>query len=109
MNSVYEKNKKKFQQHKIIITPSFICNSFQYASSALARKEIIEKSDKLENDLETLIRKNVGSSARVNRIIRFYHEDRFYLIKPKNYRFWLKSIAIKDADEILMDLIESGY
>lgn len=109
LNSVYEKNKKKFQQHKIIITPSFICNSFQYSSSALPRKETIEKSDKLENELEILIRQKVSSSARVNRIIRFYHENKFYLIKPRNYRFWLKSIAIKDADEILMDLIEAGY
>ncbi|HMV78878.1 MAG TPA: N-6 DNA methylase [Leptospiraceae bacterium] len=109
LNSVYEKNKKKFHQHKIIITPSFVCSSFQYGSSAISKKEMIEKSSKLEESLEMLVRKNLGTSARINRIILFYHEDKIYLIKPINCRFWLKSIAIQDADEILMDLIESGY
>jgi len=32
-----------------------------------------------------------------------------YFIKPKAYRFWLKSIAVRDADETFADLVKMGY
>ena len=36
-------------------------------------------------------------------------ENIIYLIKPKQLRFWLKSIAIRDADETFVDLRNQGY
>lgn len=108
LNSVYEKNQNKFYQSQIIKTSSFIYNSFHYTNSPIARKDLIKVQDTLESSFEKLIKKKTQSTI-INRIVLFYNDNSIYFIKPKNYRFWLKSIAIKDADEVLVDLIEAGY
>ncbi len=37
------------------------------------------------------------------------NDDIVYLIKPKQVRYWLRSIALRDADEMMVDLFKAGY
>ena len=32
-----------------------------------------------------------------------------YILKPDRLRYWLRSIALRDADEIMADLRSQGY
>jgi hypothetical protein len=42
------------------------------------------------------------------RLLRIYENDVIFLIKPKALRYWLKSTAIRDADDTFADLTEKG-
>jgi hypothetical protein len=46
----------------------------------------------------------------MTRIARIYDGKwAFYLLKPDRLRYWLPSIALRDADEILSDLRKQGF
>ena len=103
MNELYAKNGKSWQVGKIIETPMFIKYQFGFGKNGGLQKIKVEQKD------ETLIFPNIV----YQKIIRYYnHEngyDSLYLIKPKNRRYWLPSIALKDADDTFMDLRKAGY
>ena len=52
-------------------------------------------------------------SAVFTRITRIYGSqddyDYLILIKPTATRYWLNSIALRDADETIWDYYEAGY
>ena len=65
-------------------------------------------------DLITLFNNiQTNKGIRNQRIIRYYdHDDGFdfvYLIKPNSNRYWLQSIALRDADDTFMDLKQNGF
>ncbi|UWM78165.1 hypothetical protein N1937_25675 (plasmid) [Rhizobium sp. WSM4643] len=45
----------------------------------------------------------------MTRIARIYDDNLLFLIKPDRLRFWMRSIALRDADEVLADLRAQGY
>ncbi len=53
----------------------------------------------LEKYLEILLSKDLGRSLRCSRIVRHFEGKSLFIIKPKPKRYWLKSAAIRDADE----------
>ena len=102
LNSVY----KEFKPYKPLKTDSFICFPFYYRD----KPQIIEDSmDELEDDLYELIQNNTNTNSRIIRILRMYENNTIYLIKPKQARYWLRSVAIRDADETFADLVVQGY
>jgi len=46
---------------------------------------------------------------RTIRVLRFYSENIVLLVKPDRLRYWIRSTAIRDADETLIDLRRQGY
>ncbi len=46
---------------------------------------------------------------RTIRVLRFYSENFLLLVKPDRLRYWIRSIAIRDADETIIDLRQQGY
>jgi hypothetical protein len=37
--------------------------------------------------------------------LKIFIEDALYIVKPRNMRYWLRSTALNDADEIAGDLL----
>lgn len=102
LNSVY-KEFKPYEPQKI---GSFICYPFYYRD----KPQIIEDSmDEFEAALHELIQKKYNTNSRIVRILRMYENNTIYLIKPKQTRYWLRSVAIRDADETFADLVVQGY
>jgi len=102
LNSVY----KEFKPYKPLKTGSFICFPFYYRD----KPQIIEDSmDELEAALHELIQKKYNTNSRIVRMLRMYENNTIYLIKPKQTRYWLRSAAIRDADETFADLVAQGY
>ena len=50
--------------------------------------------------LDGLIQHDMGRALRCWRIVRHFSGKEIYIIKPKPRRYWLKSAAIRDADEM---------
>jgi hypothetical protein len=53
-----------------------------------------------------LIQTNTGQALRITRVLKIYENNKIYLIKPKQIRYWLKSIALRDVDETLDEILE---
>jgi len=66
-------------------------------------------ADELKGKLDSLLREQRGSGLNVTRIARIYDGDCIYLLKPDRLRYWLRSIALRDADETLADLWGQGF
>lgn len=61
-------------------------------------------------DLRSLIYDDKSQEyLRTIRVLRFYEKNVLLLIKPDRLRYWIRSTAIRDADETLLDLRSQGY
>ena len=63
--------------------------------------------NELTEHIESLIKTKYRSNVFLIKILKLYERNKVYLIKPKTLRYWLRSIAIKDADEVFADSIKA--
>lgn len=105
LNSIYQTGDKKFKTLQPIKTLSYTCYPFAFGTEEFAP----ELSGALrEGDLSELI-ENQHESVHYRRILRLYQKDLIFLIKPNTLRYWLKSIALRDAGDVMNDFVNSGY
>lgn len=62
-----------------------------------------------EEQLTQLVFEHTLPSLRTVRVVRFYHENVIFVIKPDRLRYWIRSTAIRDADDTLTELRQQGY
>jgi hypothetical protein len=111
LNSIYKEEPKQFYPLEHIESLSFICLPFAYGNPGKPKKISNTMTTQIEKgNLDSLIDNTQGTNLLYRRIIKLYHQkDMVYLIKPKTLRYWLKSIALRDANEVFTDLVGSGY
>lgn len=100
LNTVYD----DFKPYKIIESNSYIVCSFYYKNEPQDFAFETELSDKQINTIAN----NKTGNRRTVKEQRFYENNMIYIIKPKQYCFWLKSIAVRDVNEVFTDFIKSG-
>lgn len=66
-------------------------------------------AESLNEKLTKLLRAKKSPSLTTVRILRIFDGPFVFLIKPDRLRYWLKSIALRDADEAMADLRELGF
>lgn len=107
LNSVY-KNTKSFQLFKIIDTGTYYALHFEYTNETITPKQ--EEITDLEQYIENIIpTQDNQQKIHIQRIIKAYGQDSIILAKPKQLRYWLPSIALRDADETFADYFKSRY
>jgi type I restriction-modification system DNA methylase subunit len=102
LNSVYS----SLRPYEPFQTESYICYPFYFRDKPNFELDNWEKAEK---NIEKLVKKISGISLRLTRVVRIYDQNIIYLIKPKKLRYWLPSIALRDADETFADLRKQGY
>ena len=102
-NSIYKKNDRQQILKKIIKGKDFYALEFFYGDK-VSKTEIIEN----EEELSFLINNEISRTKTIKRIIRIDGKNSTTFIKPKNLRYWLKSIALRDADDLFEEIIENG-
>ena len=107
LNSLYKRNGKFFRPIIPYYTEGerFIVTGFKYSTNDQSDIER-NKFDNLSFD-DLMIHEQ--GNARFQRIIRIYKNNTVYFIKPNQNRYWLNSIAIRDADTVLYDLMQNGH
>lgn len=72
--------------------------------------EKVSNSNKLTNLLKQIddysFEKH-SESIYFRKVIKYFDNDTIYLIKPNEKRFWSRSTAMNDADEIMFDVINT--
>jgi hypothetical protein len=103
INAVYRKTKLRALPH--YVWRGVICQPYVFGEG----KVEWAGADELEGKLDALLREKRGAGLNVTRIARLYDGGCIYLLKPDRLRYWLRSIALRDADETLADLWEQGF
>jgi hypothetical protein len=57
-------------------------------------------TEALRKHIDALLSRETGRSLRAWRIVRHFSGNDLFIIKPKPRRYWLKSAAVTDADQI---------
>ena len=65
--------------------------------------------DDWSQHLHTLVHVRHGEALRTVRVLRFYESNVILIVKPDRLRYWIRSTAIRDADETLVDLRKQGF
>jgi methylase of polypeptide subunit release factors len=109
LNSIYQTEEKAFQLFKILDAGKYYALHFEYSSGNIQATE--EKTDDLEQYISKIIpnREENQESLYIQRILKIYGQDCVLLVKPKQLRYWLPSIALRDADEVFADYIKTRY
>ena len=85
--------------------PGIICQPFVFGDGNVDWNG----ADDLQGKLDALLHEQVGSSLNVTRITRIYDSNFIFLLKSDRLRYWLRSVALRDADDTLVDLRAQGF
>ncbi len=103
INGVYKKNKLRVLDH--FTWPGIICQPYIFGNGQVDWSG----ADELKGKIDSLLQERRGSGLNITRIARLYDGACIYVLKPNRLRYWLRSIALRDADETLADLAEQGF
>ncbi len=103
INAIYKT--KPLQSLELQSWPGVICQPFVFGKG----KVDWNGAEKLKDKLNSLFHKQHGTTLHVTRIARIYDGNFIFLLKPDRLRFWLQSVALRDADEVLADLRAQGF
>jgi hypothetical protein len=103
ISAVYKKNKLRALAPQS--WPGVVCQPYIFGKGDVDWNGAEELKDKLNS----LLKEKKGN-INITRIARLYDGNTgIYLLKPNQLRYWLRSVALRDADETLADLIEQGF
>jgi type I restriction-modification system DNA methylase subunit len=102
INSIYN----NFRALSPIVGKEFIVYPFclgQEPESAIPKT-----IEHLEDKIKTLIDNKSGHNLWIRRILKVYDKNVVFFYKPNQKRYWLRSVAIRDADETFIELYNQG-
>lgn len=109
LNSIYQIEEKQFQPFKILDAGNYYAIHFGYSEEKITVSE--EKFSDLEQYVKEVIpqRNDNRQIVHIQKIMKVYGRDSIILVKPKQLRYWLPSIALRDADEVFADYVKARY
>jgi hypothetical protein len=108
INNVYGAKGYKFRTVRRIINLNFIWVTFEHIN----HEETIETSFQGEESLfdRILSDTDTNRALNINRIITYYGEkNRISFIKPNKLKYWMRTIAYRDAENVKGDMYKEGY
>lgn len=63
----------------------------------------------LREKIRVLLRSSSHEHLSMTGICRIYDGRSLYILKPDRLRYWMRSIALRDADDVMADLRAQGY
>jgi len=100
LNTVYN-----YKSDKPIAFDSSIIFPFYWGENNIPN-DLEELKDRLNNLLHIQFPQ---ANIKFVRIIRLYDKNTIYIIKPNQLRYWLPSVAVRDADETFAYLVNKEY
>lgn len=82
-----------------------ICKAYVFGKGKVDWSGAVE----LRQKLDALLHERRQSGLMITRITRLYDQNFIFLLKPDRHRFWTRSIALRDADDVLADLRTQGF
>ncbi|MDR3049088.1 MAG: hypothetical protein LBV16_04530, partial [Elusimicrobiota bacterium] len=108
LNNIYASKKGKYLLEKILDGDGYFGCEIRFVDKDTW--EIEPKFERIEMPLNNLLSEwNPSNSGKITKMLRIYNDNNntIRIIKPKQLRYWLKSKALRDADETFDDIL--GY
>jgi methylase of polypeptide subunit release factors len=102
LNSIYSVGTKKVSLKEVYNTPSCFVVCFEYGKH-LYQVDRVNQQKKL--DLLSLVNDEETKTVLFKKITIIHNQNKIFIVKPKQLRYWLKSIALLDADTTIADII----
>ncbi|MDR0573008.1 MAG: N-6 DNA methylase [Tannerella sp.] len=96
LNVFYRSGNKRYTLTNIKEGDAYFVCDIEYTDKNIFPIPFSETEDKINS---LLFDWNLSGSKKINKIIFTYGNDVIRIIKPKQLRYWLKSKALRDADE----------
>lgn len=111
LNEIYSKNNKSWQIGSVAQTDLYTVYQFGFGKNG---ELSYNYGNLLENDIKILVENKLSNKGIIyTRVIRIYKHingfDCVFFIKPNAKHYWLKSIALRDADDTFVDLKKAGF
>ncbi|MBA3772679.1 MAG: N-6 DNA methylase [Ramlibacter sp.] len=103
VNALY--GEPSFGLHGQFAWSGAICQAYAFGGA----KVEWDGAEQLRGRVELLLRQQSHQHLAMTRICRLYDGRFVYILKPDRLRYWLRSIGLRDADEMLADLRSQGY
>lgn len=100
LNAIYEKDDQKYKPAGVYEGDSYFIFIIDYTSEERTLQKYVSKVD-----LDSLLTYTTEDYV-VKRIVRKYEDNRIIMIKPKQFRYWMKSVALRDADDTFADITD---
>ena len=91
--------------HEPVFLNGLIAQPFYFGK----RSDVSWLGPDCEESLHQLIYDESRESLRTIRVVRYYEGNVILVVKPDRLRYWIRSTAIRDADDTLIDLREQGW
>ncbi len=101
LGSIYD----NLQAASPVFLSGLICQPFYFGDAP----NIDWLGEDCQQKLLTLVYDQSLESLRTVRVVRLYHENMVLIVKPDRLRYWIRSTAIRDADDTVVDLHQQGY
>ncbi len=103
INAVYRRNPLRSLQS--YHWAGAICKAYAFGDGAVDWSG----ADELHLKLDELLHERRQSGLTIARVMRLYDRNFVFLLKPDRHRFWTRSVALRDADDMLADLRAQGF
>ena len=103
LNSVYASGDDQFVSGEPTISNSLVCYPFFLGEPKKRTDKVIN-----EKTINNLINTEYESLI-IKRLIKYYSRKMVILVKANEKRYWLRSIAIRDADDTVNDFVQQGF
>jgi N-6 DNA Methylase len=96
---------RSLQAHEPIFLNGLIAQSFYFGT----RPDMSWLTTDCQESLHRLIYEKSRESLQTVRVVRYYEGNVIVIVKPDRLRYWIRSTAIRDADDTLIDLRQQGW
>ncbi len=96
---------RNLQSHDPVFLNGLIAQPFFFGK----RPDFSWLGKNCEESLHQLIYDKSREALRTIRVVRYYDENVILIVKPDRLRYWIRSTAIRDADDTLVDLRQQGW
>jgi hypothetical protein len=109
LNITYGLNDYAFKPIRSIISDDYVWITLEHTKSDRTALTNIDSS--AESIFKDILHDDLSRNAlTINRIIISYQEkNRISLIKPNKFKYWMRTIAYRDAENIRSDMYNNGY
>jgi hypothetical protein len=88
-----------------VFLDGLICQPFYFGENP----KLSWLNEDAEDELRKVVYYKSHDHLRTVRVVRFYSENVLLIVKPDRLRYWIRSTAVRDADETLLRLRQQGY
>ena len=105
INELYADEINSFKLSGIILfeKEDLIGALFSYDDKQKGELNIITESE--SSQIDGLMNFDINESLTATRIIQYYSPNKVLFVKPNQKRYWLASIAYRDADKVFADIL----